>query len=576
MAQFPAWWERYPERLEHERLALDRLGVAVREDEQARAVGVIKWTLVAHDELTGCGDVELVVTFPEFYPFLRPVVAAPGLSLGHHQHPFGKNLCLIGRASSAWDTRNDLAWLLREQLRKALELGAADERGGDEEDQGEPFSEYYQYSANAMVLVDGAWEPPAEPRRGVALLAINAPLPLRADSNSVFIAETVTDADGAEWFRTPAEILENCEQWGRKQAQWIHVAEPLPTSELDAMWEAADTAVGTIPRALTDRQSGLALRLISFPEEHSRDSAGLGWVLLIRQVERAQAPAAKRRSGNPSVRPPSPSHSYDLVRAGRAGPADMRARLGVDLALSRVLLIGAGAIGSVIADQLARAGVGALRVIDHDVLEPGNLVRHANTLALVGAYKASAAAALARQANPYVDASGHVLAVGSEALAGQQRAFIHEEYAEADLVIDASAEVGVMRLTAFLAREAGRPWIGAWGTNGARGGAVVRIRSSSDWCFSCFEWSRRDDERLSPPASDAPLTQPVGCAEPTFIGSNFNLSEVALHAVRTASAVLTGAASHDVSILSFEHPSGADVPIWDVASVTRHGECQHR
>src|SRR6476469_3066492 len=42
---------------------------------------------------------------------------------------------------------------------------------------------------------------------------------------------------------------------------------------------------------------------------------------------------------------------------------------------SRVLLIGCGALGSVIAEQLARAGVGFLRLIDRDIVELTNLQR---------------------------------------------------------------------------------------------------------------------------------------------------------------------------------------------------------
>src|SRR4051794_6499386 len=42
---------------------------------------------------------------------------------------------------------------------------------------------------------------------------------------------------------------------------------------------------------------------------------------------------------------------------------------------SRVLLIGCGALGSVIAEQLVRAGVGFLRLIDRDIVELTNLQR---------------------------------------------------------------------------------------------------------------------------------------------------------------------------------------------------------
>src|SRR5919106_515902 len=42
---------------------------------------------------------------------------------------------------------------------------------------------------------------------------------------------------------------------------------------------------------------------------------------------------------------------------------------------ARVLLVGCGALGTVIAEQLVRAGVGTLRVVDRDVVELTNLQR---------------------------------------------------------------------------------------------------------------------------------------------------------------------------------------------------------
>src|SRR5213596_3121285 len=52
------------------------------------------------------------------------------------------------------------------------------------------------------------------------------------------------------------------------------------------------------------------------------------------------------------------------------GPADQD-RLGE----SRVALIGCGALGTVIASHLVRAGVGFLRIVDRDFIEASNLQR---------------------------------------------------------------------------------------------------------------------------------------------------------------------------------------------------------
>ena len=45
------------------------------------------------------------------------------------------------------------------------------------------------------------------------------------------------------------------------------------------------------------------------------------------------------------------------------------------LASSRVAIVGCGATGSALAGLLARAGVGYLRIIDRDYVEPSNLQR---------------------------------------------------------------------------------------------------------------------------------------------------------------------------------------------------------
>ena len=45
------------------------------------------------------------------------------------------------------------------------------------------------------------------------------------------------------------------------------------------------------------------------------------------------------------------------------------------LAAARVLLMGCGALGSHIAEQLVRSGVGFLRLVDRDIVEMTNLQR---------------------------------------------------------------------------------------------------------------------------------------------------------------------------------------------------------
>ena len=71
------------------------------------------------------------------------------------------------------------------------------------------------------------------------------------------------------------------------------------------------------------------------------------------------------------------------------------------LAASRVLLVGAGGLGSPAAFYLAAAGVGTLRLVDDDVVDRSNLQRQIlHTDARVGAAKVASAAAMLSALNP--------------------------------------------------------------------------------------------------------------------------------------------------------------------------------
>lgn len=73
------------------------------------------------------------------------------------------------------------------------------------------------------------------------------------------------------------------------------------------------------------------------------------------------------------------------------------------LAASRVLLVGAGGLGSPAALYLAAAGVGTLRLVDHDRVERSNLHRQVlHTEARIGAHKVASATVAVSALNPRV------------------------------------------------------------------------------------------------------------------------------------------------------------------------------
>ena len=66
-----------------------------------------------------------------------------------------------------------------------------------------------------------------------------------------------------------------------------------------------------------------------------------------------------------------------------------RGRVGDEFASKSVLLIGAGAVGSVLGELLVRAGVRQLTIMDADRFSAGNLVRHTLLLENIGEVKAA-------------------------------------------------------------------------------------------------------------------------------------------------------------------------------------------
>ena len=101
------------------------------------------------------------------------------------------------------------------------------------------------------------------------------------------------------------------------------------------------------------------------------------------------------------------------------------------LLAAHALVIGAGGLGSPVALYLATAGVGTIRLVDHDVVDLTNLQRQiAHTLARVGQPKVASIAAAIAAINPDVQ----VVALQERADAARLSTLV----AEADVVLDCS------------------------------------------------------------------------------------------------------------------------------------------
>ena len=122
------------------------------------------------------------------------------------------------------------------------------------------------------------------------------------------------------------------------------------------------------------------------------------------------------------------------------------------LGQKRVLVVGCGGLGGHIIDQLARIGIGSLRVVDGDIFEETNLNRQLlSSLPLLGTAKAKAAEAHIRRVNPGVA----VEAV--EAFLTAENAY--QLVSGCDIVVDALDNIPSRKLLAATCTGAGIPYV---------------------------------------------------------------------------------------------------------------------
>jgi molybdopterin/thiamine biosynthesis adenylyltransferase len=151
---------------------------------------------------------------------------------------------------------------------------------------------------------------------------------------------------------------------------------------------------------------------------------------------------------------------------------------------ARIVLIGCGALGTVMAEMLARAGIGHLRIIDRDIVELTNLQRQTlftESDARNGVPKAIAAAERLRQINSEI--AIEPLAVDVDA--GNIESLLSFPNSPLpDLILDGTDNVETRYLINDMAVKQNTPWVyaAAVGTEGR----VMGVMPSVTPCLRCM------------------------------------------------------------------------------------------
>jgi molybdopterin-synthase adenylyltransferase len=149
------------------------------------------------------------------------------------------------------------------------------------------------------------------------------------------------------------------------------------------------------------------------------------------------------------------------------------------LLASSTVIVGCGAIGAAAANLLTRAGVGKLRIIDRDFVEPSNLQRQTlfdEADALASLPKAIAAERKLRSINSGISVEGIVADLSPQNVA--------ELLAPFDLILDGTDNFETRFLINDFAVQNGKPWIYAAAV--ASYGLTMTIRPGVTPCLACL------------------------------------------------------------------------------------------
>lgn len=560
-----SWTDRWPGRLEYEIEEFTRRGLDFQLDptlleKQGRVV--LRGTIQRNGEA-----IELEVRYPDLFPFLRPEVFAKELKLERHQNPYLGNLCLLDHSSRDWDTDFSAAWLVAERVPYLLDLLEADEEimRAAESPQGEPISSYFRSMAGSAIFIpEEALHIDPEALVGSGRISFPVEQPpqqmvrgLLSELVEKKRKKTRTLAKANDQIRSNFSGAVFSMRWARLEKA---PEENTPESIREAI-DAVESGFGSPQwEGVPGGQVGICGAV--FKEEVTQGVYEDTWVFAIR------------------VRRDDGGQGEYLIKGERLSRNDLEARLPSTVRLEdkTVSLLGLGAIGSSLGFEMAKAGLGHLRGCDFDAVEAGTTVRWARGLTAVGNHKTDYMRRAIEldypftQFEPFLNqlgASAYVFTAREESELDSVERFL----ADTDLVIEASAEIGLQQLISHEADAKQIPQLYVTATEGARGGIVASIRPGSG-CWFCLQLGLADGTVPPPAADPSEHLQPRGCASPTYRGAGYDLLPVVAQAARAATAILSGRTEDRsrVSVCSFTD-DGVSPPVWETAELNPHPEC---
>ena len=573
------WWHRYPKAFEAEKVALDALGHDWEINQEAFDAGRLVIVVKVPDRSEG--ELKLTAEFPATYPYFPPYVTTEEIIFSRHQHPIGKNLCLLARENEEWNPGHDtLAGLIRDQLPLIQEINTnavSTEFVAEREDHvGEALSSFLTYRPNSALIVPD-FEPPSAHGSGrLTIMCRPVPAPDRQTGILTGVVSSIQDMNWQELCTLPIVLptftLDLAGFWMRLSSRPDFKDESAFRIEL---FQKMRASIAAFDKAIKyGRRGQTFVAGFLYDDEVEWNKHKHDWIFLVVRIE---SEPKRGKEGKCKL---------DFIRTDWGGEQAWMQRAPALLPLRKksAVLFGLGSLGSPVAIHLARAGLGKLSMIDSDYLQVGNTIRWALGWQHAGLDKALALTSYIRQEYPYTDVHGYSCRLGMISRPTENffsdYDLIRELICGSNLVIDASANHRVSHFLSDLARELGKPYVWLTTTHGCAGGIVGRQTTQrNNGCWQCFLQQLGDGSIQLPPESTDKVIQPGGCSQSTFIGAGIDSDEIALLGGRLAVATLCRGEdaypdfNWNVAVCKVQHERISIAPEWTTYPLNPHSAC---
>lgn len=478
----------------------------------------------------------LQLVYPAEFPAFPILVRTTDTSLDRHQHPFLKNLCVIPHTQDGWESQMTGAYMVKQAIRLLQDSEQGPEVvAANEVDAPEPWTNYLSFRHDPLIIPGNI--PDNLPEAGsfeISLynmsyryVGLKKPLDMRL----IHCLETIKTRRKNYSF----DKLFPFQQQRRLytiEGTWFKLDE-VPRCNIENPEELLDFLQLALPdqgeninefkkrfKTYKEKQPPLALALL-FPEEmHERNRYRNTFLLGV-----YYAPEKIMVWSRPHF--VTVEDYYQRIPHLRS------------LYEKKIFIVGLGSLGSAVALELGKCGVGEFVLLDHDLIEYGNVVRHTGNVLYLDLPKSKILEHQIQLHFPYARIESMIDCIGMVdpgSLSDGDLKLIYEKMENADLIINTAINEGVTKTLDRLATEVKKPIIHSWISNGAWGGRVIRNIPGKTGCYFCFQNSEPKSMWSSPEGE----IYPRGCGFPTFAGTSYDIYEVATHTVRMAVDTLLG------------------------------------